>query len=82
MEFWPALETSRRLIIKYFWWVLLFSFVQGFIIVAGLLLLCVGILATIPLAYIMSYAAFADITRLNEDPANEAGEGIEKHLIE
>ena len=45
----------------------------------GVLLLCVGILASMPAAYCMIYAAFADLTKLNAEP--EEGGGIEQHLV-
>ncbi|MBK9015634.1 MAG: hypothetical protein IPM82_17065 [Saprospiraceae bacterium] len=79
MEFWPAMEASRRLITKN--WVIFFafSFVTGLIMMLGIILLCVGILATFPAAMCMAYAAFADVTKLNEETSE--GDGIERHLI-
>ncbi len=80
LEFWDAMEASRRLLTKHWLMYFLFTFVVGLIMVAGILLLCVGILATLPAAYCMIYAAFADVTKLNEEPSE--GAGIEQHLIE
>ena len=78
MEFWDALESSRKLITKN--WLTFFAFmlVAGLIMAAGIILLCVGILATFPAAMCMSYAAFADVTKLNETPGE--GDGIERHF--
>lgn len=80
MDFWNAMEASRKILTKIWPIYFLFLVVVWFIFVGGILLLCLGILATFPLMYCMMYAAFADVTKLNEIP-NE-GAGIEEHLIE
>lgn len=79
MDFWPAMEASRKLLTKHWLVYFAFTFVVGLIVAAGLILLCVGILATIPAAFCMIYAAFADVTKLNTEP--DAGDEIEQHLI-
>ena len=79
LEFWDAMEASRRLITKNWFIFFAFALVTGLIASAGILLFCIGILATFPAYMCMSYAAFADVTKLNEMP--DEGEGIEKHLI-
>jgi len=80
LEFWDAMEASRKLLTKH--WVAYFAFaiVTGLIASAGFILLCVGILATLPAYMCMTYAAFADVTKLHENPSD--GDGIERHLIE
>lgn len=78
MEFWPAMEASRKLVIKNWLIFFLFNLVVGFIAGIGALLCCVGILFTYPAAMCMSYAAFADVSKVNL--ADEEGE-IEQHLI-
>jgi hypothetical protein len=80
MEFWDALEASRRLITKKWFHFFAFMLVVGMILAAGFILFCIGILVTFPAAMCMTYAAFADVTRLNEVPGE--GAGIEEHLIE
>lgn len=66
LEFWDALETSRKLISKNWFMVFLFAFVVGIIAVLGVLGFCIGLFFTMPAAYCMQYAAFADVTRLNQ----------------
>ena len=79
MSFWDAMESSRKLISKQWLFVFLFFFVVMIITMMGMLLLCVGLLATIPAAYCMQYAAFADVTKLNQEP--DADDMIDQHLI-
>jgi|CXWL01.1.fsa_nt_gi uncharacterized membrane protein len=79
MGFWDAMEASRRMLTKHWFIYFLFSMVVGLIVFAGIFLLCVGLLATIPAAFCMIYAAFADVTKLNEETSE--GDGIERHLI-
>ena len=80
MQFWDAMESSRKLITKKWFLFFAFYFVIGIIAVAGMIVLCIGLLFTIPAMYCMMYAAFEDITHLNAEP--EEGEAdIEQHLI-
>lgn len=79
MEFWPAMEMSRKIITKHWGMIFLFSIVIGLLAGAGFIALGIGILATVPVALIASYAAFADVTRLAEvDNADE----IVDHLVD
>lgn len=64
---WDAMVASKRLVAKQWWSFLGFFIVCGFLAGAGLLLVCVGMLFTIPASRAAIYAAFADITRLNEE---------------
>lgn len=80
LDFWEAMEASRRLLTKHWLIYFLFVFVIGLIAAAGIILLCVGILATFPAMLCMTYAAFADVTKLNAEP--DPGEDIEKHLVD
>jgi hypothetical protein len=79
-SFWDAIETSRKLITKKWGIVFLFTIVIGIIAAAGVILLCIGLLATFPAMLCMTYSAFADVTQLGKEP--EAGENIERHLVE
>ncbi len=82
MDFWPAMEASRRLLTKHFFLFLLFVIVLGFIMMFSILLFCIGILAGMPIVYCALYAAFADLTRLNAEPDEAIGDGIEQHLVD
>ena len=79
MEFWDAMEASRRLLTKN--WLIYFAFciVMALILFAGVLVLCVGLLAALPAVFCMNYAAFADVTKLNEERNDD--DDIEQHLI-
>ena len=80
LNFWDAMEASRIIITKKWFLVFLFSIVIGLIAVLGFLGFCIGILFTYPAAMCMVYAAFADVTRLNE--IQEGGMDIADHLVE
>ena len=80
LEFWPAMEASRKLLTKHFFIFLVFIIVFLVIFMGSLLVFCIGILAGIPLIMCMNYAAFADLTKLNATP--DTGEEIEQHLID
>jgi uncharacterized membrane protein len=73
-----ALEASRKIITRQFFMFLLFYIIAGLIVASGILLLLVGILFTLPFFYCADYAAFSNITQLNE--AHE--EDISEHLVE
>ncbi|MFQ5447061.1 MAG: hypothetical protein ACE5FF_09005 [Saprospiraceae bacterium] len=80
MSFWDAMEASRKVISKNWIMVFLFLFVTGLIAAAGMILLCVGILATFPAYLCMGYSAFADVTKLGTE--SEEGDNIEQHLVD
>lgn len=79
MNFWDAMEASRRLTNKKWWMFFLFSFLLYVIAMAGYIALLVGILFTIPAVLCMDYAAFADITQLEEEET--LTDNIEEHLV-
>lgn len=61
MDFWEAMESSRKLINRNFWPFLGFFVILTLINVLGVILLGVGLLFTFPATYCMVYAAFEDI---------------------
>lgn len=73
MDFWSAMEASRKLITKNWFSFFGFVLVLFLINVVGALLLGVGLLVTIPLSVCATAAAYADIVGLSELPL--AGEG-------
>jgi uncharacterized membrane protein len=79
MQFWDAMESSRKLITKK--WPIFFIFYIVIALIAGLgvIVLCVGILFTLPAYMCMMYAAFEDVTQLNAD--TEENDNIDQHLI-
>ena len=65
LDFWNALETSRKIITKRWWSFFLFSIVIVAINLAGVLALGVGVLITIPLSIAATYAAYDDIVGID-----------------
>jgi len=50
MNFWPAMETSRKVVGKHWWTLFGFSIVLGLIALVGILACCVGLLFAMPIA--------------------------------
>ncbi|XFA73874.1 DUF975 family protein [Thermosynechococcaceae cyanobacterium Okahandja] len=69
-DFWPALETSRRLISRDWFGFFLFNLSIVLLNVLGLCLCCVGLLVTAPLSTCAIVAAYRDIIGLN--PSDDA----------
>ncbi len=61
LTYWDAMETSRKVITKKFFWFLLFYIVLIAVVYAGLLAFLIGILFSIPVAACMIYAAYNSI---------------------
>ncbi|MFH7243863.1 MAG: hypothetical protein ACHWZW_13545 [Spirulina sp.] len=65
MEFWSAMETSRKLITKRWWSFFGLAILLSFLVLAGFILLGIGALVTIPLSTCVLAAAYEDIVGLN-----------------
>lgn len=65
IDFWPALETSRKLITKKWFSFFIFMIVLVIINFAGILLVGLGLLVTIPWSICSIVAAYEDIVGLN-----------------
>lgn len=78
MSPWQAMEASRKLIMKKWFIVFLFSFVVGFIGAIGVIGLFIGLLFTYPAMMCAGFAAFADVTQLGEEEETN----IEDHFVE
>lgn len=63
MNFWPAMELSRKLVSKHWFMVFALVIVTTLLIIVGVLACCVGILVTIPLGLIALAYAYEDIFR-------------------
>lgn len=61
MEFWPAMETSRKLVNQSWFAIFGLCFVVFCVAIVGLLALGVGLLVSLPVAQLMLYYAFRDI---------------------
>jgi len=61
MDFWPAMELSRKMISKHWWRFFGFLLLCALIQLGGLLLCCVGVFLTAPIAYAASVCAYEEI---------------------
>lgn len=68
MEFWDAMEGSRKLITKNWFSFFGFFIVLGLINLAGAIALGVGLLFTIPITACAIYASFESIVGVSSDP--------------
>lgn len=59
-RFWPAMQLSRKLVMKRFWMTLVFLLVAGIIMGAGAFGCLVGLLVTVPLFYAMKVFLYED----------------------
>lgn len=64
MDFWPALESSRKVVTKRWWSFFGFSFILGLMNFLGALCLGFGLLVTVPLSFCAIAAAYEDIIGL------------------
>ncbi|MEM6381009.1 MAG: hypothetical protein AAF705_22745 [Bacteroidota bacterium] len=69
LEFWPALETSRKVISKNWFSIFAFLIVLGFLINLGFLVFGLGILIALPVYYLAMYSAYQDIFGIMDESA-------------
>jgi serine/threonine protein kinase len=70
LDFWPAMELSRKVINRHWWKMLVLLLVLGIIWLAGLAACCVGILFTGPVAIASFLYAYEDVFAIRK-PASE-----------
>lgn len=58
LDFWPAMQLSRHVVGKHWWTTLALSLVVGIISCIGVLLCCVGVFFTMPLAFVTFLNAY------------------------
>ena len=80
-EFWPALDTSRKIISKNWFPIFGFLFVLGLILMGGALAFGIGILFAIPFMHCCVYAAFDDILK-PEGQEGDQGVDLTDHLVD
>lgn len=69
LDFWPAMEASRRTITAHFWTYLGFAIILLFIVLAGALALGVGVLVAIPVCIAAQYRFYRTLHPLDEAAA-------------
>ena len=68
LEFWPAMELSRKVVNMRFWsWILLFL-VNALLSMAGFLCLCVGIFVALPVTFCAMMVAYEDVFSSGQSP--------------
>ncbi len=68
MEFWPAMELSRKVISKHWWNFFGFLIVMVLVDILGVLACCIGVFVTLPLTMIALMYAYEDIFRTPAAP--------------
>lgn len=61
MDFWPAMELSRKVVSRHWFVVFGLLLVNGLLAMAGVLACCVGVFVTLPLALLSLMFAYEDI---------------------
>ena len=70
LDFWPAMELSRKVVNMRFWsWILLY-FVSGLLGMAGFLCLCVGMLVVLPVIFCAKMVAYEDVFSSGQSPTS------------
>jgi len=59
-RFWPAMQLSRKVVVRKWWMTFAFVFVAGVIMGAGAIACLVGLLVTVPLYFAMKVALYED----------------------
>ena len=76
LDFWPALETSRRVVAKHWWKLFGLLLVTGLINLAGVAACCIGVLFTMPLAIGTMVYGYEDIFRPSAAPDSGSSDGL------
>jgi hypothetical protein len=66
MDFWDAMEKSRKMVHKEWFSIFVFVLVLGLLNLLGIVALGIGLLFTIPITFCSLYAAFDDIVGVNK----------------
>lgn len=66
-----SLVTSYKIVKKNFWWVLLLSFISGFISSFGMFACYIGVILTYPIGFIFKYFILKDMILTGDDTQSE-----------
>ena len=68
MNFWAAMELSRKMVTRHWFMIFAFLIVYGLLVIAGLIACCVGIFVTMPIGFAaLMYAYETIFSRLQTD---------------
>lgn len=67
LQFWTAMETSRKIVVKKFPAMLALTLSMAALLTLGSMLAVIGLLFTIPLIYTITYAAYASVSGQGQD---------------
>jgi hypothetical protein len=71
LDFWPAMELSRK-VVSHHWWILFgMVIVSGLVAIAGILACVVGIFVTVPIGIAALMYAYEDIFGAQSTPQNQ-----------
>jgi len=76
LDFWPAMELSRKVVSHHWWTILGLLLVNLVVILAGLAVLCVGVYVALPVAFGAIAYAYEDIFGGRTAPASSQGQDI------
>ncbi|NOY58295.1 MAG: hypothetical protein GXO75_05075 [Calditrichaeota bacterium] len=72
LDFWQAMEASRKIVTSHLFEMSIFVIVLGFINLLGVLLCGIGVLISIPLTFAAMAAAYDDLVGIENEPAETA----------
>jgi tetratricopeptide (TPR) repeat protein len=72
LDFWPAMQLSRKIISKHWWKFLGFLIVLALINLAGIATCCVGLFITFPITFAALAYAYEDITGAVKNPSGDS----------
>jgi ABC-type multidrug transport system fused ATPase/permease subunit len=82
MDFWAAMETSRKTIFPNIVWVIILFFVLVLINIVGMLLCFIGLLFTVPLTVLSYYALYSTLMEQNGSHGDEGSQGGSRYFTE
>lgn len=67
LDFWPAMQLSRKVVVRHWWTAFALSIVVGVISLAGVLLCCIGAFFSLPLAFATAMNAYEKMFSLRRE---------------
>ena len=67
LDFWPAMQLSRKVVVRHWWTAFALSIIVGVISLAGVLLCCIGAFFSLPLAFATAMNAYEKMFSLRRE---------------